>query len=711
MPPSDTIWVDPAPFADPNALLSDWLDAYLPPNAITVADHAAANRWLDNRGGGFVGRWSHDEAPYLREPMEVLTSRDHTTIAIAGPGRSGKTAIAENWLLQSVDADPADLLWYEPTDDALESYVKRVINPMIELHQKMKLRLGTMPVDRSLHFKRFGAMWAEFLPATYQNLIGKSAGRIVIDEYDACPERDGDSYRLADVRRQSFGLESKILAVSHPDRAEGTDPKLWTRGIMRLYADSDRRCWYWPCPHCNGFSSPNPTATRVMVLDYPAAAPLDEVAGAARLLCPLCGCAIEDRWRRAMNLSGRWIGLGQHIDEDGTVTGEPMHRDTAGFWIVGVMSPFILGGIGSLARDLVSAEREDEAAGEDKAVRAVMAKRWGIPAAPRKAVGTIDAGALAERAEDTPMGLVPAGVRFLTAFLDIQANRFELLVRGWGLGAESWVIDFRKIEAETATDPQAWDAAIRGALTAEYPLDDASGRVMRVRGTGYDSGGAPGVTEQAYAVWKRLRAARLVQRQGIIGARDVWSLLPTKGMSTPNAPRLMVNYPDTARKDRKTALRGEIPLGAFNANIFKDSLAGQLGVGMAGPGYVHLPAALRSAEPPHAWFEQLTAEQRKPNGAWEKIGRANEATDLMVGTHVIAHLHGLARIDWSRPPAWAATWDVNTAVGAPTPRNATPEATSPGPAAQPVTAPQVSRPAASVTLNAAGMNRWGGRVL
>jgi phage terminase large subunit GpA-like protein len=662
MPPLD----NPAPFADPLALLAAALDAYLPPNAVTVADHAAAHRWLDNRGGGYVGRWSHDEAPYLREPMLALTSRAHTTVAVAGPGRSGKTAIAENWLLQSADADPADMLWYEPTDDALESYVKRVINPMIELHEPLHRRLGTMPVDRSLHFKRFGPMWAEFLAATYQNLVGKSAGRIVVDEYDACSERDGDAYDLADIRRQSFGPESMILALSHPDRAEGTDPRAWTRGIMRLYADSDRRTWWWPCPHCNGFSSPNPTAARFMPLHYPEAAPLDEVAEAARLICPLCASPIEDKWRRAMNLEGRWVGLGQTIGEDGEISGALLPRSTAGFWIVGVMSPFILGGIGALARALVGAEKQAEAEGSDKPVRDVMAKRWGIPPAPRRNIGSIDAATLAERAEDTPLGLVPRGVRFLTAFLDVQANRFELLVRGWGEHGESWVVDFRRIEAETATSPADWDAAIRAALDAEYPLDDATGRVMRVRGVGYDSGGAPGVTEQAYAVWKRLRAAGRARRLGVVGGRDVWTLLPTKGSSTPNAPRLQVNYPDTARKDRKTALRGEVPLGAFNANQFKDSLAGQLATGLPGKGFVHLPAALRSPQPPHAWFEQLTAERRRPNGAWEKIGRANEALDLMIGTHVIAHLHGLSRINWNAPPAWAAAWDVSSSVAKPT---------------------------------------------
>ncbi len=88
---------------------------------------------------------------------------------------------------------------------------------------------------------------------------------------------------------------------------------------------------------------------------------------------------------------------------------------------------------------------------------------------------------------------------------------------------------------------------------------------------------------------------------------------------------------------------------------------GQLARADAGPWAVHFPAALKSKEPPHAWFEQLVSETRRPSGAWAKTASAarNEALDLMVMTHAIAHLHGLARIDWDRPPGWAAEWGAN----------------------------------------------------
>ena len=683
--------LEQARYASASRLVLESLAAFLPPRRLTVADWAEQHRWLANEGGGYVGRWRHETVPYLVAPMEALTSRDHNTVAIVGPGQSAKTTVAENWLLQMIDGDPADLLWYMQTEPSLESYVKKRIEPMIAAHKAIKQQLGTRPVDNSLHFKRFPAMSTEFLTATHANLINKSAGRIVADEIDAYPPDLGDVLNLLNVRRQTFGRESMVLGISHPDRAGGLDSRKWTEGIMAWYAASDRRTWWCPCPHCGCFAAFQPTEARHFALTYPADAPLDVVEAEARLVCPANGCLIADDERRAMLLRGVWIGVGQSIDEEGQIAGELLPRAIAGFWITGTMSPFAFGGLGGLASSRVKAQREWEATGDDASLRQVICKQWGWPYDGPRPVGAIDATALADRAEDYPLRIVPHGVRFLTAFIDVQANRFELLVRGWGVDGESWIVDHRRLDAETATSAEDWDAMIGTALGAEYPLADGSGRIMRVRGAAYDSGGAPGVTEQAYAAWRRWRHRHAVRLLGKVGGRDVWNLLPSKGQGTANATRLTVAYPDTTRKDRKVAKRGEVPLAVFNANAFKDSLAGHLAQAMPGRGYVHAPAALRSSEPPHLWFEQLTAERRKPIGAWERIGRANEALDLMVGTHMVAHLHGLPRIDWTRPPAWAAAWDVNSAVGQPSTR-AVPEAAQPAPT--PAVAPTPPRPAA-----------------
>ncbi|KWT89342.1 MULTISPECIES: terminase gpA endonuclease subunit [unclassified Variovorax] len=648
------------------------LDLLLPPPRQSVSDYALVHRQLSNQGGGYVGRWTHDMAPYLVEPMDVLNSLDYQTVGVVGPGQSGKTEIAQNWLLKSVATDPGDMLWYMQTDPGLEAFVKGRINPMIDAHEVMSVRLGSRPVDDSLHFKQFQGMRVEFLSAAHSNLINKSAPRIVADEVDAYAASLGDVKALLDVRRQTFGRQSTLLALSHPDLARGLIPERdWSAGIMAIYGDSDRRVWYWPCPHCGAWSSPVPIASRFMPLQYPEEGTLDEIEAEARLVCPVNGCLIEDHHRRAMNRAAfnspfrGWIGDGQEIAQDGTVTGELVKRKTAGFWIVGAMSPFIMGGIGGLARARVKAQRELEVSGEDLTLRQVLVKQWGIPYTPPRSVGSIDANDLADRAEhDLRLQVVPEGVRFLTATVDCQLAHFEWLVRGWGVKGESWVIDGGRIPADPATSPEDWDEMRRQVMEKTYPLADGSGRRMSIKASGFDSMGQPGVTQQAYAAWARWRSKKLVKLFGKIAGRDAWSIIPMKGANTLNAPRLAVVYPDTSRAANVKAGGGTVPQAQFNPNMFKDDLAGQLQRGEPGDWYVHFPWALRAKEAPHPWFEQVVSEHRLANGRWEKAqpSARNEKLDLMVMAHAIAHLHGLSRINWERPPAWAAEWDKNSLV-------------------------------------------------
>ena len=670
-----------AGYYDPRTLVAEvFASSFAPPEPVDVAEWAARNRWLTNDGGGYVGRWRHDIAPYLREPMETLTDTAFLTEVIVGPGQCGKTEVAMNWLAASIDGMPGDLLWYMQNEGAMQAFVKSRIDPMIDEHEALRSRRGFRATDGSLSYKKFTGMTVELLGATRSAMINKRAPRIVADEWDAYDSSIGDPKMLLDIRRQTFGRESKLLALSHCDRAGGLHPRHWHSGIMGLYAQSDRRVWYWRCPECDGWSSPNPSADRVMVLDYPSDpdVPLDEIAAAARLICPVNGCVLEDGARKEMNLTGRWIGAGQTIDQEGVVEGRLAPSDTAGFWIVGLMSPFLLHGIGGLARDRVKAEREREASGSDTTLREVVVKAWGLPYDPPRVVGSLDATVIADRASPSlTLGRVPDGVRFLTAFADVQANRFETLVRGWGERGESWVIAHRAHPAETATNPEAWDALIAWMLDTGWPLDDGSGRAMKVRAAGFDSAGAPGVTQQAYGAWQRAHAAKKARRLGVFDGREAWNLIGTKGVGTKNAARLQISRPDSVRRDRRARASGAVPIALFGTNAFKDDLAGQLNRGEAGPWYVHFPAALRSETPPHLWFEQLGAEVRQSSGVWKPSGGRNEALDLMVGTHVLANLHGIARIRWDRPPPWAAEWNGNPYVAQATGASSAPVAAPP----------------------------------
>jgi phage terminase large subunit GpA-like protein len=227
---------------------------------------------------------------------------------------------------------------------------------------------------------------------------------------------------------------------------------------------------------------------------------------------------------------------------------------------------------------------------------------------------------------------------------------------------------------------------------------------MAVRLTLLDSGGRAirnrpdvQVTARAYEWWRKLKRAGLAHRVAIC-----------KGIyASPGARTQTVSesYPDTStRVDRNSGARGDVPLYLLNVNALKDVLDGDLKRTEPGPGYVHFPEDL-----PSSIFDELTAEVRTDRG-WEIASNAevrNEAWDQLA-MDVAANLltqdaTGLvssrdpraryattgARIDWSRPPLWAAEPPQNSEVD----RHLVPRETA-TPGAPPSPAAAASRAAA-----------------
>jgi phage terminase large subunit GpA-like protein len=397
-------------------------------------------------------------------------------------------------------------------------------------------------------------------------------------------------------------------------------------------------------------------AARVMKIHYDERAPLDEIRDMAVLLCPTNGCLMEDSQRYAMNLTGKWYGRGQTLEEDGTITGAKVRRENWGWWIVGAMSTLGDGGIGELAETEAKAVRKYAVDRDREVFRSTIAKNLGELLEKVANVEDLDATVIAERSEDAlVLGRVAHGVRFITVMIDVQLDRFELMARGWCEGGRSVVVDFRVVPAAPSKSAADWDKVLKIATETVWPMDEKPGFGMTARLVGFDSAGQDGVTLQTYDAWRRLKRDGKVRSYGKMDGRPVFSVLPLKGGSKLSAPRLQVVFPDGARSDRSAGARGDVPVGLFNPNLFKNDLNGQLLIADGADWAVRFPRALAAEAAPHPWFEQLVAEHRLANGQWDRIvqGRPNEALDLMVGTHVLAFMLGIQQFRWSSPPPWA----------------------------------------------------------
>lgn len=662
-----------------------------PPERLSVSASAERFRYINNPSS-YVGPWDNKIAPYLIEVQDTLTSLDYTGLIFAGPARCGKSDIFFNWLGDTATRDPADTMIIHMTKDVARDWSKADLQRMFRHSKKVGATVTPGRNNMNVHDVSFlSGMRLLVKWPTVSEVSGKTIQRLWINDHDRIEnsedvDGEGPLFDLAKARATTFRRHGMTAAESSPGR-DVTNPKWMPEregsheappctGILSLYNRGDRRRWYWRCPQCHHAFEPD-----FKHLQYPDSTDFREAAEQAVMVCPHCGGWLphkndSDRGlpgKHEMNLEhGRWIKDGMFWMPDGAVTGKPFRTDIASFWLKGPAAWAV--DWSKLVYDYLVAQDVYERTGDEGPLRATVNTGQGLPYTPKALTTGRNPEDVKAMAKDIGKRLVPVGVRFLLALIDVQANRFEVQVIGLGARNAMWVIDRFAIRKSARLDedderkpispasyPEDWDLLIENVILKEYELGDGSGRRMAVKLVGCDSGGKSGTTSNAYAFWRRLRDSD--GEEFPTGLHRRFQLL--KGASMRTAPRAQLSYPDSDRKDRHAGARGEIPVLFMNGWLLKDMLNNMLGrePDQNDPGPA--PSVVFAN-----WFEdwfwsEMVAETKNEKGDWVNLRKVrNEAWDLCAYGLALAVSKEIKwdRIDFDEPPGWAAEWDENTLV-------------------------------------------------
>jgi len=643
---------------------------------LTVSEAAAKYRVLKNPGA-YSGPWKNEKVPYMVEPMDVLSSRVFNSCVFVGGAQLGKTdALLLNWHTYSVVCDPMDMMMVQTAQATARDFSIRRID---RLHRHSP-EVGAMALggnkDNVFDKHYLSGMMLSLSWPSINELSGRPIPRVALTDYDRMPEDvdgEGSPFDLARKRTTTFGTAAMTMAESSPGH-EVSDPRWLPNtpheappcpGILALYNRGDRRRWVWPCPDCGEYFEPS-----FKLLKWDDSPGLVERAKSARMMCPKCATLLPHFRKEEMNLRGVWIKEGQHVDRYGVIHGEGVRSDIATFWLKGPAAAFITWE--KMVLNYLNAHQEYERTGSQEALKSTVNTDQGEPYYPLGSQAMRAPEEMKERAINAPLSdgedpkpMVPHGVGFLVAQIDVQNNRWEVQVHGIVPRGEAYdiqVIDRFKIVKSKRIDPETdgpawvkpgtyledWNLLTEQVIEREYELEDRTG-YMQIKLAVCDSGGQDGVTAKAYDYWRKLREKSLHHR-----------FLLLKGDGKPGAPRIALTYPDSQRKDGTANARGEIPVLRINPNLLKDELNGRLDRTDGGGGQVVIPDWL-----PDTWFVEVTAERRNEKGLWEKVGsqKRNEAWDLLV--YCIATCMHLKVDRWptGQVPRWAdPDWTVNTLV-------------------------------------------------
>ncbi|KEO84767.1 phage terminase large subunit family protein [Tumebacillus flagellatus] len=498
-----------------------------PPPPLTVSEWADEHRRLSPESSAAPGRWRTDRAPFQREIMDSVNDPESETVIVMSSAQVGKTELILNTIGYFMDHDPSPIMLIQPTLEMAETFSKDRLAPMLrdtpKLRSKVKGAKGKDSGNTLLH-KNFAGGQITMAGANSPASLASRPIRVVlldeVDRYPASAGTEGDPVSLVSKRTTTFWNRKRIM-VSTPTIA----------GASRIedeYLSSTMEEWCLPCPSCGEYQPLE--WSRVHLED-------------AKMACECCGFHFSEfEWKNGVQ-KGKWIAQQESTKR--------------GFHLNELASPW--------KRWTQIIAEYNEAKDDDEMLKTWWNTALGLPwdemeqhADEEDRIEITEKG-LCDRQEDY-RAVVPDDVRVLTAGVDVQGNRLEVEVVGWGRGKESWGIEYRQIVGDPAK-PEVW------AKLDEY-LDRiwrrADGMGLRVASTTVDSGGHHTTEVYRYCVEREYR--------------NVWAIKGKGGYGVPVVGRVS----ETPREKAHLFIIG--------VDDLKGKLMTRLKAQVPGPGYCHFPS-------------------------------------------------------------------------------------------------------------------------
>lgn len=468
----------------------------------------------------------------------VHDPRYRRVVAMLPSQLGGKTEIPLNLIGYHVDLDPCPMLMVEPTLEMARALSKDRVGPMFRDTPALRGKLresNRRESDNTMLFKA-GPGWRLTLVGSNapSGLAMRPVRGTIFDEPDRYPPsagHEGDVVELGEKRSTTFPNRWSYM---------GGSPTI--KGASRIdeeYEKSTMGKWHVPCPHC-GFEQSLEWGgpDEALGLKWDSGKP-----ETAAYLCAGCAGIITEDYKGWMNERGRYV----HAHPD---------RDVIGFHFTAIISPIIRWA--NLVREWL------EAKGNNERVKAFVNTR--LARAYEMPGEKLDTDALSSRRELYPAE-VPVGVGVLTAGVDVQPDRIEASIWGWGAGEEAWLIRHHRIYGNTADKNDACWRDLEHVLVKTYTHE--GGSEIRIRAACVDHG---------------FNSAAV---SDFVRPRQVRGVYAVKGSSEYGKP-FIGGKPGKSEKYR-------VRVWMIGTDAGKDVLFPRLKrVLTPGPGYIHLPTTDRA---------------------------------------------------------------------------------------------------------------------
>jgi len=570
-----------------NAWEEGFLKGLKPQELLTVNEWADKHRVLSSRGSSEPGKFRTDRTPYMKEPMEELSTGSLTQrVVLMFASQTGKTESMNNWTGYCIDFAPGALLLCQPTLQMAARLSKQRLEPML---LETPCLAEKIPPPRSRDSGN--SQFAKVFPGGVLILTGANSAAslksmpakyIGLDEVDAYPgdvDGEGDPVALAEKRASTF-TKRKILLTSTPTIKD------FSR-IEAEYENSDQRKYYVPAPCCGAFQ----------VLKFDQLRWKDKDPNTVKYECEVCNKQFDETAKTTMLRKGEW-----------RATKPENAGKTAGFWLNGLNSPLGWFSWAEMVDEFLKAK-------DDPALMRTWTNTRKAETFSYEYQSKLNAESLLEIRENYLPGEIPKDVVCLCLGVDVQggmgsaSQRLEVSCWGFGadpsgIGEQMYLIDHTIIYG----DPNQGEVWKGLDILLTQTFDHPNGGKLKISGCAVDSGGL--ATQSVYDYCTKRRG------QGVIAIKgSSRSGVPIIGKGT----KVDINYSGRVRK--KSGI-----VYIINTEDLKDKIFSKI----KSKDKIHF-----HAETTEEYFKELTGEYRtlktnkkgypvstyekKPNQAVEKL--------------------------------------------------------------------------------------------
>lgn len=433
-----------------NLFLGRLFSLLVAPERLTVKEYAEKYRWLDSQVSAFPGKIDCYKTPYMLLYLQYLEDINIRVIVGMKSAQIGWSEIQNSYISRHIDTDPQNIIMAFPRAASAHSYSREKIRPMIKSNPRLLSLIGN-PDNCSYDFYKFPGGFLKLVTAGSPTALKSSSAPILIveepDDLQDDLKRQGAALEIF-VERQKSYEERKLIYGGTPSEAGFSK-------IALAYEQSNQMRFYAHCPKCSeehilGFDN--------LKYDKYPAGKIDKVYGrnnpfSAYYCCPHCSDVWDTQKKDAIILNSiKYNQLGWKAHAKSHICGFAFNE---------LMSNFPGSSLVNLALKKLQAEQEAEK-GKVGKLKAFVNNSMGEAYASSSINITLDQ--LKDTRKDYPELLVPMGGIILTAGVDVQHNRFAIVVRAWGRNGNSWLIYWGEIYGYVK-DPED---SVWTALTAFY---------------------------------------------------------------------------------------------------------------------------------------------------------------------------------------------------------------------------------------------------